>query len=232
MNLRDARQFVTKAHVEVAARLIDENGLAWLFERTGREQPRFRYIVIDGRRYPTKAFGFLAAQLAGNTDSKMNDMTVNEAAAPLKRLGYVEVNALGGTKTPEEDEAQKQSYYLTLVRPEQASFRKKLLDAYGGRCAVTGSSVPEVLEAAHVEPFSMGGKDNLQNGILLRADLHLLFDCGHIAVNPDSLMLSVADRIKVNYSDIDGVKLVLPDGGPSPQDFEARWQQYASSRKI
>jgi len=91
MNLRDARQLIDDAHVKEAARLIDANGINWLFERTGREAPRFRYIVIDGIRYPSKAFGFLAAQLAGNMDRLTNDMTVNEAVAPLKRLGYVEV---------------------------------------------------------------------------------------------------------------------------------------------
>jgi len=232
MNLRDARQLISDTHVKEAARLIDENGLDWLLERTGREQPRFRYIVVDGSRYPTKAFGFLAAQLAGNTDSATNDMTVNEAVAPLKRLGYVEVDGLGGAKTPAEDEAQKRSYYLTLARPSQSIFRQRLLIAYGGRCAITGNSVAETLEAAHVEPFSMGGGDTLQNGILLRADLHRLFDSGHMAINPDSLDVSVADLTKIDYGDIDGFKLVLPDGGPSSEDFKVRWQEFARSCRL
>lgn len=231
MNLRDARQLISDTHVKEAARLIDEHGFGWLFERTGRELPRFRYIVVDGIRYPTKAFGFLAAQLAGKTDRATNDMTVNEAVAPLKRLGYVEVNGLGGVKTPAEEEAQKRSYYLTLARPSQSAFRKLLLAAYGERCSITGNAVPETLEAAHVEPFRMGGGDTLQNGILLRADLHRLFDSGTIAINPDSLVVSVADRIKIDYRDIDGVQLNLPDGGPSSGDFKDRWQIFSRSRR-
>jgi len=232
MNLRDARQLISDTHVKEAARLIDEKGLDWLFNRTGRELPRFRYIVIDGRRYPTKAFGFLTAQLAGNTESATNDMTVNEAVAPLKRLGYVEVNGLGGDNTPAQDEAQKRSYYLTLARPSQSAFRQLLLTAYGGRCAITGNAVSETLEAAHVEPFSMGGGDILKNGILLRADLHRLFDSGHIAINPDSLLVSVVARIKNEYRDIDGVQLTLPDGGPSSGDFGIRWQEFARSHRM
>ena len=232
MNLRDARQLIEDAHVKEAARLINENGINWLFERTGRREPRFRYIVIDGIRYPTKAFGFLAAQLAGNTDRQSDDMTVNESVVPLKRLGYVEVNGLGGTKTPAEEEAQKRSYYLTLARPAQSAFRKSLFEAFGHRCVISGISVAEAIEAAHVTPFSMGGGDTLRNGILLRADLHKLFDAGHIAINPDSLSVCVAGVIKSDYRQIDGVQLILPDGGPSPDDFKVRWREFLRKRKL
>ena len=64
-----------------------------------------------------------------------------------------------------------------LSRPEQAAFRKELLRRYR-YCVVTGCNVPEALEAAHIIPVAEEGADNVSNELLLRADLHLLFDAG------------------------------------------------------
>ncbi len=226
MNLRDARKLVTDKHVKEAIRLIENHGLDWLYERTGRKEPRFRYIVIDNVRYPTKAFCFLVAQLAGETDRKTNDMTVNEAFAPLKKLEYVEVNGPPAQSTAKQEEARLQSYYWTLARPKQADFRRKLLDAYECRCAMTGCTVTEALEAAHVEPFRNGGIDLLSNGILLRSDLHRLFDAGLIAIDPSNLNVHAAPEILPDYEAINGRSISIPKGGPPPKQFKLRWSEF------
>lgn len=83
MNLFEAAKLAQTHHVLDAARRVDEHeadGVKWLLRQTGRSQPRTRYVVVEGRRYPTKAFGFLVAQLAGDTVNTSNDMTVAEAA--------------------------------------------------------------------------------------------------------------------------------------------------------
>lgn len=227
MNLRDAREMIKDEHVKEAARLVGKKGIDWLFERTGRQTPRFRYVVVENQRYPTKAFSFLVAQLASGSDSKTNDMTVNEAVAPLKRLGYIEVDGPGGKLTPEQEDARKTSYYLSLSRPGQTAFRRILLDAYKQRCAATGCSALDALEAAHVEPFKAGGIDTLSNGILLRADLHRLFDAAQIAVNPSTLTLHLSAEIKADYPTINGVRVYIPEGGPSPDQFSARWEAFS-----
>lgn len=62
-------------------------------------------------------------------------------------------------------------------RPVQAQFRASLFDLCGGRCAVTGWSVPEALEAAHLLPHTGDPfRDRPDNGLLLRRDLHSMFD--------------------------------------------------------
>ena len=63
-----------------------------------------------------------------------------------------------------------------VLRPGQAIFRAKLMQAYGGRCAITGCNVPAALEAAHIIPFCGPESDRVSNGLLLRLDLHALFD--------------------------------------------------------
>ena len=61
-------------------------------------------------------------------------------------------------------------------RQGQENFRRKLLEAYERKCAVTNSSITETLEAAHIIPYKGSSTNHVQNGILLRADIHTLFD--------------------------------------------------------
>jgi putative restriction endonuclease len=83
------------------------------------------------------------------------------------------------------------------LRPRlgQGSFRIAVLDAYGRSCAVTGEHSLPVLEAAHIRPYTSGGEHALANGLLLRADLHRLFDKGFVTVTPD-LTFRVSKRLK------------------------------------
>ena len=88
-----------------------------------------------------------------------------------------------------------------LARRGQKAFRDALMSAYGNRCAVTGCPVEEVLEAAHIRPFSHGAlvdlsQDDLTNGLLLRADIHTLFDCNQLAIDPTTRRVVVAERLK------------------------------------
>lgn len=67
----------------------------------------------------------------------------------------------------------------------QGSFRMKVVDAYGRACAVTTEHSLPVLEAAHIQPYAKGGTHEVSNGVLLRSDLHRLFDRGYVTIDPD-----------------------------------------------
>ena len=83
-----------------------------------------------------------------------------------------------------------------LMRPRlgQGTFRFAVLDAYGA-CAVTTEHAHPVLEAAHIQPYGEGGRHEVSNGLLLRADLHRLFDRGYVTVTPE-LRLLVSPRLR------------------------------------
>lgn len=72
-------------------------------------------------------------------------------------------------------------------------------DAYDRSCAITGEHSLPVLEAAHIQSFAKEGPNDVRNGLLLRADLHRLFDRGYITVTPE-LQLEVSDRLKADYN--------------------------------
>jgi putative restriction endonuclease len=115
--------------------------------------------------------------------------------------------------------------YLRKSRPGQASFRLALTEAYARRCAVTGENILPVLEAAHIQPVSKNGSNEVTNGLLLRSDMHTLFDEGLISVSPDLSILisnSIRDRYvngKIYYA-WQGKKLTTlpnhPDLYPNP----------------
>lgn len=105
---------------------------------------------------------------------------------------------------------------ILLPRLGQGSFRILITDTYKRRCAVTGSKVLYVLDAAHIRPYKQGGRHSPSNGILLRRDLHTLLDRGYITVTPD-YRVEVSRRIKEefhngkDYYAMHGSQLALPD---------------------
>jgi putative restriction endonuclease len=80
----------------------------------------------------------------------------------------------------------------------QGAFRVMVTDAYERRCVVTNERTLPVLEAAHIKPYSLTGQHEVSNGLLLRSDLHTLFDRGYVTVAPD-MRLRVSRRIHEEF---------------------------------
>jgi hypothetical protein len=96
-------------------------------------------------------------------------------------------------------------------RRGQQAFRDTLLAAYRERCAISGCTVVDVLEAAHIVPYRGSATNVVSNGLLLRADLHVLFDCGLIAVDPDKMVVVISSSLRNSgYRQLDGRALRLP----------------------
>jgi len=85
-----------------------------------------------------------------------------------------------------------------LPRLGQGSFRLIVTDSYDRRCAFTGSPVLHVLETAHIRPYALGGTHSPTNGLLIRQDLHTLFDRGYMTVAPDH-HIEVSSRIRQEF---------------------------------
>lgn len=87
-----------------------------------------------------------------------------------------------------------------LIRPRlgQGAFRVLVTDIYDRRCAVTQERTLPALEAAHIRPYADGGNHEAQNGLLLRRDIHSLFDAGYVTVTPD-LHFEVSRRIREEF---------------------------------
>ncbi len=101
--------------------------------------------------------------------------------------------------------------YLRTARLGQGAFRLMTLENYEHRCCITGEATVPVLEAAHIRPVSDDGEHSLQNGLLMRADMHILFDRGLIGVDPD-YRIRVSSRIREHY--LNGRVYYAHDGQP------------------
>ncbi len=100
-----------------------------------------------------------------------------------------------------EQTAEKRRYgEPALVQPRlgQGIFRVSVIEAYQRACAVSREHSLPALEAAHIRPFAEGGENRVSNGLLLRSDIHRLFDQGYVTVTPDYRFL-VSDRLKQEF---------------------------------
>jgi len=88
--------------------------------------------------------------------------------------------------------------YLARARLGQGAFRTLVTDAYHRRCAVTGERSLPALEAAHIKSHAADGPNRTQNGLLLRADIHRLFDDGYVTVDP-GLQFIVSPRLREEF---------------------------------
>ena len=118
-----------------------------------------------------------------------------------------------------------------LIRPRlgQGAFRVLVTDIYNRRCAITHERTLPALEAAHIRPYGDGGAHEAQNGLLLRRDIHSLFDAGYVTVTPD-LRFEVSRRIKEefdngrHYYELHGHKIDAPsDVGRRPDAEALTW---------
>ncbi|HXH84091.1 MAG TPA: HNH endonuclease [Candidatus Tectomicrobia bacterium] len=113
------------------------------------------------------------------------------------------------------------------VRPRlgQATFRIAVLDAYGRACAVTHEHSLPALESSHIRSYANNGPHEVRNGLLLRADLHRLFDTGYVTVTPD-LRFEVSSRLRDDYNNgrsyypLHGMRLRVPTAPADRPDKE------------
>ena len=106
-----------------------------------------------------------------------------------------------------------------------------MTSAYRHRCVVTGERTLPILDAAHIRPYEEGGEHDVTNGLLLRTDIHRLFDKGYVTISNDG-HFEVGQRLKADfengrhYYEMHGHLIAPPHdslSGPSPAALE--WHQ-------
>lgn len=149
-------------------------------------------------------------------------------AAPLNQIGLSD-EAADDEFTLKDGDERKRIERQICVRRGQQVFRDDLRKRYGDRCLVTGCKVLAVLEAAHIKPYQ-GEKDNHpENGLLLRADIHTLFDLDLLGIEPKSLRIelhpSLADSAA--YKNLAGKTLRCSEKQrPSKDALKLRYERF------
>lgn len=126
--------------------------------------------------------------------------------------------------TPTTEDTRKRAQRLVHLRQGQKEFRNGLLQRYGTRCMVSGCELFNVLEAAHIDPYRGKESNHLENGLILRADLHTLFDLDLLGIEPETLSVKLhPDACRSGYESFDNRPLLVTDLRPGAQALKVRW---------
>ena len=141
--------------------------------------------IVQGRRYGTEEPE--GEKLWSDVQDRLH-----------KQLVHDFIGKTDGASPQAEEVARYGPEFLARARLGQGAFRVLVTDAYTRRCAVTGERTLPALEAAHIKPFAKSGPHLTTNGLLLRSDLHKLFDLGYLSITPE-LSVEVSRKIKEEY---------------------------------
>lgn len=109
------------------------------------------------------------------------------------------------------EDQRAREYRKIVIRLGQPRFRRELLDAYQNKCAVTGYDVPEALEAAHIYRYQGPETNYVSNGLVLRSDIHALFDRYLLTIDSDSMTIVIHQDLEhTNYANLSGVPITIP----------------------
>jgi hypothetical protein len=158
------------------------------------------------KKYPTLK-STLINLFAGVSTDEIDDFETNDLLASAEEQLTHE-----GAFDPAGIEDARTRILASIVRRQgQPAFRKHLLLAYKGRCAISGCDVTAVLEAAHIVPYKGAITNHPGNGLLLRGDFHTLFDLRLIAINEATMRLLVSPKLNGTiYENYRGKKVRIP----------------------
>ena len=169
---------------------------------------------------PPASFSPQIVSVKGYTTAEAEGLALWEAAA--ERMAAA---------SPDPAEAALRYGTPRLVHPRlgQGAFRTLVTSLYDRRCTVTGERTLPALDAAHIRPYAAGGAHEASNGLLLRRDVHSLFDAGYVTVTPER-RFEVSARIREEFSNgkqyyaLHGQKLRPPASSAALPDAAAlRW---------
>lgn len=171
-----------------------------------------------------------------NNDTEKSQLFYALPEGDLTDADRRRIAALTKLKLDNVDE-RKRMLARTIRRERQDIFRAAVYAAYDGRCAVSGTDVADVLQAAHIDDYRGMKSQIVNNGILLRADLHLLYDANLMGIQPVTYSIMLADdaRVEPYESMLRGAKLRLPsDPMLCPDDdlLRLHFEQYEAQNKV
>lgn len=168
-----------------------------------------------------KDYGSLEAFIASAFGEKAApadiDAEMKQIAAEAEQASFDPENMADGRRRVLQDVVRRQG---------QPKFRRLLLAAYAGRCAITGCDVESVLEAAHISPYLGKDSNSVQNGLLLRADIHTLFDLGALKIAANGRIEIDEMLIGTIYGAYEGQSIRMPDKQaehPSPRALALKY---------
>lgn len=190
------------------------NELGW------KAQPMISEQKVTFRRDVSPKSG--AARVSGGTPHAISKSARlrPEDATPATASPSEEYTPEGGDERPLVERQIR-------ARRGQQAFRDALIRRYGRRCMITGSELLDVIEAAHIKPYRKKNDHLPENGLLLRSDVHTLFDLDLVGIHPETLRVELHPRVAHEYRELARLVLRCPAGTrPSDKALTLRYEQF------
>ena len=133
-----------------------------------------------------------------------------------------------GEYTLSDLDSREGTLRLIKVRRGQPKFRNDLLKKYNETCCVTGCTIKHLLEAAHIKPYRGKNDNHTSNGLLLRADIHTLFDLDLIGIHPETLVVYLNEETNIDGYNLFEGKIIT--GNPSKKALQYKWSLFIKNK--
>ena len=177
--------------VQVDDRLRD---VEHLWSHAGLLTQHLQHLVLKHQELVT-----LGQPITSECESVVSRMThaTGQAGDPLEILMSM-LDKDGGAWPPWSRSGYERVWKQIAQRRGQRPFRDALIQSYQQTCQVTAFTGVDALEAAHIVPYQVGREqaNDPTNGLLLRADIHTLFDLALLKVDPSTLRVRIMNRCR------------------------------------
>lgn len=188
----------------------DQVPVGVLVQTAPKPDTKYRILGLGYVRDWENGYFFIESQPGSSTETR-------DDAARTRITAELDTES----QTPEKVSREWQISQI-LKRKGQPRFRNALIHAYAGQCAITGCDAEEALEAAHISPYADTLNNATQNGLLLRADIHTLFDKGMLGIDPNTYTVVLSPALKTSsYAALNGKQIILPNKNKDLPDKKA-----------
>lgn len=209
---------ISEALVDIKDGIVSALLFVRIFAKSGKTAEPFHYLgevslrSMEGDQ-PVDCVFDVKESLQGRSDS-IDQILSWRPLKPADELGAALFLAREGieeeAEVPSGRDRRDKELRAIYVRRGQRTFRRKLLKAYGQACAVTGCKITDLLEAAHISPYRGDHTNKVSNGLLLRTDVHTLFDLGLLWVNEQFIVQVAKSARRSPYDELHGIRLQMP----------------------
>lgn len=172
-------------------------------------------------------------------ETEVSVISEKDTALPAPEIDQPETESendsgLETTFLEDLEDARQRRDALIVSRPGQAAFRQTLLKAYNQHCVITDCDAEAALDAAHIVPYLGEATNHPSNGLLLRKDIHSLFDRYLLSINPDTYTTEIApDLLNTCYQSFQGKLIRLPQQKshkPAQSALKHHYTQFLNQR--
>lgn len=215
-------------------KIVDVKQFSAYYSSSFQKAVKSKVLLNDLRPYYKKGYNQnMSMQLL---DSEA--LNIFSEAEPLRKRNSKTLSAYDAADELSENEYEKKDqderpivFRQIKERRGQQKFRFALFDRYGYACMISGCKITDILEAAHINPYRGINDNHVSNGLILRADIHTLFDLNLIGIEPDTLTIHCHSKIITEYQNLNGRTLLCTaEKKPAKAALLTRWEIFINAK--